>query len=82
MSERAPELSAEEKALAVRMGIHDEDPTVSVPDFMMRHSLDLNDFRELLREFRSESGHSPWELFERDTLSTDFLNWFDWERLA
>lgn len=57
----------------------EQPETVAVDVFMGNHNLDSVGMREALREFRSEGGYSPYE--DRDILSTDFLNWFRWERL-
>lgn len=92
-----PELSADEKAEAARFGIHDESPwntpappampeppaaTVSVEAFLIDQNITRAELGELLREYRSETGMSPFEWGERDTLDDQFLNWHRWERLA
>jgi len=83
MSE-APELSADEKAAVARFEIHDEpddDVTVTVFEFRMAHCLSETDLRDALREYRSETGVSPFEWGELDVLDDGFVNWWKWERL-
>lgn len=92
-----PDLSADEKGDVARFGIHDEpapavespwDPpaapaaTVSAEAFLIDHNLTRAELSELLREYRSETGWSAFEMCERDSLDSDFLNWHRWERLG
>ncbi len=56
--------------------------SLSVQVFMADLGLDAVGMRELLREYRSECGWSAFELSERDLLGSEFLNWFEWERLG
>lgn len=56
--------------------------TVSCEAFMADHGMSRADFREVLREYRSETGYSAFEWGERDTLDSQFMSWFEWERLA
>lgn len=60
----------------------DGDTTFNVELFMLAGGFSLADMKEILREYRSEAGWSPFEMGEVETLSSDFLNWFRWERLA
>lgn len=60
----------------------EQSDTVPVETFMADRALSAVDMRELLREYRSETGWSPFEMGSRDELDSDFLNWHRWERLA
>lgn len=82
----APELSADEKATVARMGIHDtddddDDSARRVLVFQLDRGLSDAGLKEALREYRSETGYSPWEFDEVGVLDVDFTNWFRWERL-
>lgn len=88
-----PDLTADQKAEVARFGIHDDpvespwDPpeteaTMAVEAFIVDQNITRGDLAELLREYRSETGMSPFEWGERDTLDDQFLNWHRWERLA
>ena len=87
------ELTPEEKATVARFSIHDEpagspwDPptaeaaSMAVEAFLVDQNITRGELAELLREYRSETGMSPFEWGERDTLDDQFLNWHRWERL-
>lgn len=80
----APELSAAEKAIVARMGIHDTDDDDSsrrVLVFQLDRGLSDKDLRDALREYRSETGYSSWDQLDAGVLDVDFTNWFRWERL-
>lgn len=82
MAKEGANLSAAEMDEALRFGIHDDDEvTISVSLFQMENRLTDAELGALLREFRSETGWSAFELGELDMLSDDFRNWFKWERL-
>jgi hypothetical protein len=57
------------------------ETTVNVELFMLAGGFRVADMKEILRDYRSETGWSPFEMGEVETLSSDFLNWFRWERL-
>lgn len=59
----------------------EQPSTVSCEVFMADHGLSRTGFRELLREYRSETGWSAFEWGERDVLDSQFLSWFEWERI-
>lgn len=79
----AQELSADEKANVARFGIHEdaEEATVGVIDFCMDSHLSTSELKEVLREYRSETGLSAYEWGELDVLDDQFINWFRWEKL-
>jgi len=65
--------------------------SLAVPDtetdphmFMTAQGITKADLGEALREYRAldawPSG-SPWEADETNVLTTDFINWYQWERL-
>ncbi|MFF2493230.1 hypothetical protein [Agromyces sp. NPDC058064] len=61
----------------------EEKPTaMQCEAFMADHGMPRADFSALLREYRSESGWSAFQIGERDHLDSEFLNWFEWERLG
>lgn len=90
------QLSADELGTVARFGIHDpeadpasewepehaEPASMTVAAFMAEHDLTRVDVGEVLREYRSETGWSAFELGARDVLDSEFLNWHRWERLA
>lgn len=51
--------------------------------FMTTENIERADFSEALREYRALDtwDSSPWEKEEIGVLSTDFVNWYRWERL-
>lgn len=58
----------------------DTDPHM----FMTANNIDQASFREALVEYRNlDTGwpESPWAQGEVGVLSTDFVNWYRWERL-
>jgi hypothetical protein len=60
------------------------EPAVDPHWFMASNSIDTGTFREALVEYRNlDTGYygSPWEQDELGVLSTDFVNWYRWERL-
>lgn len=69
----------------------DEPSGFGVPDaetdphmFMTAEGITRADFSSALREYRAlDTGwdSSPWEQSEIGVLSTDFVNWYRWERL-
>lgn len=69
----------------------DEPTGNGVPDadtdphmFMTAEGITRGDFSAALREYRAlDTGWdaSPWEQSEIGVLSTDFVNWYRWERL-
>lgn len=63
---------------------------ITVPDtetdphlFMTQEGIDRADLSTALREYRDLDtwDSSPWEKDEIGVLSTDFINWYRWERL-
>lgn len=80
-----PDLTPEERARVEAFGMFDDDPpvvkSVTVAEFMIRYDLDRADMGAALRDYRSIADWSPWVMQELDTLTTDFINWFQWERL-
>lgn len=96
-------LSADEKAVVARFGIHDDEPgagrgatidrifideavpaaaEMSIEAFLIDQNITRAALGEMLREYRSETGYTPFEYGDRDVLASDFLNWHRWERLA
>lgn len=59
----------------------EQPSTVSCEVFMANHGLSRTGFRELLREYRSETGWSAFEWGQRGVLDSQFLSWFEWERI-
>lgn len=60
------------------------DPDTDPHIFMVANNIDASTFRDALVEYRNlETGwpESPWEQGELGVLSTDFVNWYRWERL-
>lgn len=58
----------------------DTDPHM----FMTANNISPTDFRAALVEYRNlDTGYmgSPWAQDEIGVLSTDFINWYRWERL-
>ena len=51
--------------------------------FMTQENIDRSDMSAALREYRylDTWDSSPWEKGEIGVLSTDFINWYRWERL-
>lgn len=51
--------------------------------FMTTERIERADLSEALREYRALDtwDSSPWEKDEIGVLSTDFINWYRWERL-
>lgn len=68
----------------------DEMQGGNVPDaetdpymFMAQEGIDRADMSAALREYRDLDtwDSTPWEKEEIGVLSTDFINWYRWERL-
>lgn len=68
----------------------DEMQGGNVPDtetdphmFMTQEGIDRADMSAALREYRDLDtwDSTPWEKDEIGVLSTDFINWYRWERL-
>lgn len=59
-----------------------DEVSVTVAEFMVRNGLSEMELAELLREYRSESGYSGFQMFAFDRLDSEFINWCRWERLA
>jgi hypothetical protein len=60
------------------------DPDTNPHIFMTAHAIDKTTLRDALVEYRNlDTGYygSPWEQGELGVLSTDFINWYQWERL-
>jgi len=87
------ELTPDEKAEVARFGVHDEPADVApdwkppkprqrmpVEAFMLEEHLTKAQVGEVLREYRSAGGWSPYQ--GRDRVHADFLSWYRWERLA
>lgn len=51
--------------------------------FMTRENITKGDLGEALREYRNLDtwDSTPWAHDEIGVLSTDFINWYRWERL-
>ena len=73
-----------------RFGRLDEPSGVGVPDadtdphmFMTTEGITRADFSAALREYREMDtwDSTPWSRDEIGVLSTDFVNWYRWERL-
>lgn len=74
----------------VTAAVFDEWKGETVPDaetdphlFMTKEGIDRGDMSAALREYRNLDtwDSSPWEREEIGVLSTDFINWYRWERL-